>query len=299
MSQTPDFITRFAPSPNGRLHMGHAYSALICAHQADIHNGLFVLRIEDIDKGRARDEFRHAIYDDLRWLGLDWPEPVMRQSQRFAAYTAALHSLREKELIYPCWATRGEIRRTIDGQPGGRAAWPIDPDGAPLYPGIYRDISAKEKRRLMWEGADFAWRLNMQKAIATIDKPLYFTEHCHTPNGAPRQITATPEIYGDIVLARKSIAASYHLAVVVDDAAQHITQVTRGRDLFAASHIHRLLQALLDLPVPDYYHHPLIYDAQGRRLSKQAGDGGFHVLREEGMSPAQLKALLPPLSAYT
>ncbi len=288
-----NFITRFAPSPNGYLHLGHAYSALLGAHLAQKAGGRFLLRIEDIDIGRARPHFIEAIYDDLHWLGLNWEAPVMQQSHRFRIYEAALKTLRDKGLVYQCWARRSEIRAHIEAQAGGRAAWPVDPDGTPLYPGLYRDMSEAKRRALIWQSQPYAWRLDMAKAMdyVTAQHPdgLYFTELCYQPG----RVQATPEIYGDIVLARKDIPTSYHLAVVVDDAAQNISHVTRGEDLYAATHIHVLLQYLLHLPTPQYYHHPLIRDKAGRRLSKQAGDEGFRALRQEGVSPQQIKAILP------
>jgi glutamyl-Q tRNA(Asp) synthetase len=286
------FVTRFAPSPNGWLHLGHAYSALMGVQQAEAAGGRFLLRIEDIDIGRARPHFIDAIYQDLAWLGLEWPEPVLLQSTRFEAYEAALKILRDTDLVYPCWATRREI---LDAIPDP-ATWPRDPDGAPLYPGLYRDLPDSDRKRRMWEGTNYAWRLDMKKALAWVEKnisePLTFQEH-NLPGG-PQTLNAEPAAYGDVVLARKDVPTSYHLAVVLDDAYQNITQVTRGQDLAPAAHIHRLLQALLGLPTPDYFHHALVRDTQGRRLSKQAGDNGVRELRQQGRSAQEVLALLPP-----
>ncbi len=286
-----DFITRFAPSPNGWLHLGHAYSALMGAHAAQKAGGRFILRLEDIDVGRARPHFIDAIYQDLEWLGLNWPQPVMVQSTRFDIYEAALAQLRAEELVYPCWATRGEIRAAIEDNP----AWPRDPDGAPLYPGLYRDLPEAKRKKLMWEGTPYCWRLDMEKALARISEknnaPLSYTEL-----GSGKAQIVTPDIraFGDVVLARKDVPTSYHLAVVIDDAAQNISQVTRGEDLQAATAVHVLLQKLLDLPQPDYFHHQLLRDTSGRRLSKQAGDSGFRELRQQGISVDEVIALLPP-----
>ena len=298
MKEPSHFITRFAPSPNGWLHLGHAYSALLGAHHAKAAGGTFLLRIEDIDIGRARAHFIDGIYQDLAWLGLEWPEPVLLQSTRFDAYEAALKILREMDLVYPCWATRREI---LDAIPDP-ATWPRDPDGAPLYPGLYRDLPDSERKRRMWEGTNYAWRLDMRKALAWVEKniakPLTFEElyplSQTTSQTAPQTIVADPAAFGDVVLARKDVPTSYHLAVVLDDAQQNISQVTRGQDLAPATHIHRLLQALLNLPTPSYFHHDLLRDPQGRRLSKQAGDTGFRDLRQQGMRLEDVLARLPP-----
>lgn len=290
MEASQPFITRFAPSPNGWLHLGHAYSALIGAKAAADAGGQFLLRLEDIDIGRARAHFVDGIYQDLEWLGLSWPQPVMQQSHRFDVYETALKRLREMDLVYPCWASRSDIHAAIADKPD----WPRDPDGAPVYPGLYRDKAAAEVKRLMWEGAGYAWRLNMQKALAVAaqkhDGPIDYEER---GMGAAHRVSLDPAAFGDVVLARKDVPTSYHLAVVVDDAAQNITQVTRGRDLTAATAIHRLLQILLDLPEPAYHHHALVRDVTGRRLSKQAGDGGFRDLRQQGLSRDAVMALLP------
>lgn len=290
MKETEKFITRFAPSPNGWLHLGHAYSALLGAHLAAQAGGDFLLRIEDIDIGRTRPHFIDGIYQDLKWLGLDWQQPVMRQSTRFAHYQAALDRLREQDLVYPCWATRREILVAIDNHENANT-WPRDPDGAPLYPQLYRDLPDSRRKELMWEGRPYCWRLNIDKALERLTAPLRYIEHGY---GRAETVTANAGAFGDVVVARKDVPTSYHLAVVVDDAAQAVTQVTRGRDLQAATGIHLLLQKLLDLPHPDYHHHALLRDTSGRRLSKQAGDLGFRDLRQQGMTREQLYALLPP-----
>ena len=281
------FVTRFAPSPNGWLHLGHAYSALIGSRAARAAGGQFLLRIEDIDIGRARPHFVEGIYQDLEWLGLSWPEPVMMQSKRFEIYQAALDALRTQGLVYPCWATRREILAAIQD----KKDWPRDPDGAPLYPGLYRDLPDSRRKKLMWEGTPYCWRLNMEKALAHVEAPLSYFEY---GTGTAEIMPLDAAAYGDVVLARKDVPTSYHLAVVVDDAAQNISQVTRGRDLQSATAIHVLLQKLLGLPQPDYLHHGLVRDTSGRRLSKQAGDSGFRDLRQAGMGLDEVLALLPP-----
>ena len=265
------------------------------AHAARQADGTFLLRLEDIDVGRARPHFIDGIYQDLEWLGLIWPQPVMVQSARFEIYEAALAKLRAEELVYPCWATRGEIRAAIEDKPNKGKDWPRDPDGAPLYPGLYRELPDSKRRKLMWEGAPYCWRLDMEKALARVnqtdDAPLSYTE---LAGGKAETTALDARAFGDVVLARKDVPTSYHLAVVIDDAAQNITQVTRGQDLQAATAIHVLLQKLLDLPHPDYLHHKLLRDTSGRRLSKQAGDSGFRDLRQQGMTLEQVLALLPP-----
>ena len=294
MEKQKKFVTRFAPSPNGWLHLGHAYSALFAARQAAAHDGVFLLRIEDIDTGRARAHFVDGIYQDLDWLGLTWPEPVLMQSTRFETYQAALGNLRDRNLVYPCWASRAEIAAEINAMPGGAENWPRDPDGAPVYPGIYRDINTQQRQSLMWRGGSYAWRLRMDRAIAEAEKlnggPLFFTE---LSGGTPQRVAVEAQLFGDVVLARKDVPTSYHLSVVIDDAEQNITHVTRGRDLMAATHIHRVLQLLLDLPEPQYFHHELVRDISGRRLSKQAGDPGFRGLRQDGYSRDDVIAALP------
>ena len=294
MEKQKNFVTRFAPSPNGWLHLGHAYSVLLAARQAEAHEGVFLLRIEDIDTGRAREHFVDGIYQDLAWLGLTWPEPVLEQSTRFETYQAALGSLRDRDLVYPCWASRAEIAAEIDSMPGGDETWPRDPDGARVYPGIYRDISTEQRQSLMWRGASYAWRLRMDRAIAEAEKlnggPIFFTE---LSGGTRQQVAVEAQHFGDVVLARKDVPTSYHLSVVIDDAEQGITHVTRGRDLKAATHIHRVLQLLLGLPEPQYFHHELVRDTSGRRLSKQAGDQGFRGLRQDGYSRDSVIAALP------
>jgi glutamyl-Q tRNA(Asp) synthetase len=262
----PRPVFRFAPSPNGDLHLGHALSAVIGFERAQALGGRFLLRIEDIDARRTRPEFIAGIFEDLRWLGLTWPEPVLYQSQRFAAYGAAAQRLESMGLIYPCFATRAEIAEAARDEQR-------DPDGAPLYPGLFRHRPAAEIAARKGKGERFALRLDMGRALAAARAklgggPLTFMELDEA--GAARPIPAHPERWGDAILVRKDVATSYHLAVVVDDAWQGVTHVTRGRDLFAATDLHRLLQLLLDLPQPLYHHHRLIIDADGRKLAKRA-----------------------------
>jgi glutamyl-Q tRNA(Asp) synthetase len=296
LMQKPDTIIRFAPSPNGRLHLGHAYSALYAAEKAAELGGRFLLRIEDIDVGRCRPEFVDGIYEDLDWLGLTWETPVRRQSERFPDYEAALKQLRDLDVVYPCFATRREIERTIAESGIDTERWPRDPDGALLYPGIYKDTSLKERSRLMWEGRTYAWRLDTDKAIELATKksggPITFIELEGSPFGDTGMQQIEPELFGDVVIARKDVPTSYHLSVVVDDALQNISHVTRGRDLYAATYIHRLLQVLLDLPEPLYCHHRLIEDETGRRLSKSAKDLGLKDLRDAGKKPADIRQMI-------
>jgi len=289
-------VLRFAPSPNGWLHLGHACSALFAWETARALNGRFLLRIEDIDIGRCRPEYETAIYEDLAWLGLDWEQPVRRQSEHFADYEAALKRLRDMDLVYPCFATRKEIADAIAATGIPPRNWPADPDGAPLYPGLYKDISPAERSRLMWEGRSYAWRLDTARALAKAEEiagaPLTFVEDGEGPNGETGRCAVRPALFGDVVIARKDVPTSYHLAVTVDDAIQGITLVTRGQDLFPATYIHRMLQVLLGLHEPRYCHHRLIRDTAGRRLSKSAGDMGLRELRAAGKTPADIRRMV-------
>jgi glutamyl-Q tRNA(Asp) synthetase len=262
-------VTRFAPSPTGRLHLGHAYSALLAHDFAREREGSFLLRIEDIDPGRVRARFVDGILEDLLWLGLEWDADMTYQSERLDRYAGALERLKEKDLVYPCFCTRADIAASV--------AAPHGPDG-PLYPGTCRGLAGPDLTR------PHAWRLDVAKAVAETG-PLTWTDH-----GAP--VPAAPEMLGDVVLARKDAPASYHLAVTVDDADQGVTDVVRGRDLFASTHVHRLLQALLDLPVPHYHHHALLTDADGNRLAKRHGAPTLADLRAGGADPAALVAAL-------
>jgi glutamyl-Q tRNA(Asp) synthetase len=275
----PETVTRFAPSPTGLLHLGHAHAALFAWKAARDAAGRFLLRIEDIDLGRSRPEFETALFEDLVWLGLSWPLPVRRQSEHLADYRAALGNLDGQGLLYPCFCTRRDIADEI----ARSGAAPQGPDG-PIYPGICRYLSGEERARRIAAGEAYALRLDVAKASA-LAGPLTWHDRGH---GA---IVATPDIFGDVVLARKDIATSYHLSVTVDDALQGVTLVTRGEDLFAATHLHRLLQALLALPVPDHHHHGLIADETGRRLAKRDDARSLRSLREAGHDAAAVRAM--------
>lgn len=278
-------VTRFAPSPTGLLHLGHAFAAMT-AHDAAKAGGRFLVRIEDLDRTRCRPEFEAAILEDLDWLGLQWERPVLRQSERFEAYRAALDRLAERGLLYPCFCTRGDIAEEI----ARSAEAPHGPEG-PLYPGTCRGLSERERRARLDSGVPYALRLDAAKAAALVGA-LSFEEQGSGPNGERALIAADPLLFGDIVIARKDVLASYHLAVVVDDAYQGVTLVTRGNDLFAATHVQRLLQALLELPAPAYAHHRLILDAQGRKFSKRDRAVTLRSLRESGVTPAQIRERL-------
>jgi len=272
-------ITRFAPSPSGYLHLGHAYSGWFgfAAARAE-PDGRFLLRIEDIDTTRCRTEFELAIFEDLEWLGLEWELPVRRQSEHLAEYVAVTDRLHERGLAYPCFCTRREIAEEI----GRAGAAPHGAEG-PLYPGICRSLSQSEQEDRMAAGDEFSLRLNLGKALEQVGRKLTWQDR------RKGEQVARPELLGDAVLARKDIATSYHIAVVVDDALQEITRVTRGEDLFESTHLHRLLQELLDLPVPEYEHHGLICDAAGKRLAKRNDAESLRSLREQGMVPEDIR----------
>ena len=283
-------VFRFAPSPNGELHLGHARSALLNARLAGETGGRFLLRIEDIDLERCTPEFEAGIYRDLAWLGLAWEEPVRRQSEHFADYAAALERLKKDGLVYPSYMSRGDVRDHIAGQSSARP-WPRDPDGAPHYPDVDRRLSRRERARRIAAGAPHSWRLDMDAARARIGRPLSWAEEGAGSEGETGKVAARPQDWGDVVLARSDTPASYHLAVVVDDALQGVTHVVRGRDLFHATAVHRLLQELLGLPAPVYRHHALIADADGRKLSKSRRDTGIRALREAGVSPEEVREM--------
>jgi glutamyl-Q tRNA(Asp) synthetase len=289
----PQSAFRFAPSPNGYLHLGHACSALLNADLAREANGRLLLRIEDIDAVRCRPEFERAIYDDLAWLGVDWERPVRRQSEHFDAYREALKRLDALGLLYPGFESRGEIARRVAALEREHGAWPRDPDGVPLYPGRRDAVSDCERERRMKAGEPYALRLDMQAALARAGA-LYWVEFGSGPGGNSGKIAADPAAWGDVILARKDVPTSYHLAVVVDDAVQGVTDVVRGQDLFWSTGVHRLLQALLDLPAPRYRHHPLALDANGRKLSKSTGATALRTLRAQGLAPEAVRALIVP-----
>ncbi|HCP00295.1 MAG: tRNA glutamyl-Q(34) synthetase GluQRS [Alphaproteobacteria bacterium] len=275
-------VTRFAPSPTGLLHLGHAYSALFAWRLADSAGGKFHLRIEDIDIGRCRPEFEEAIIEDLRWVGIDWVEPVWRQSQRMHRYGLALAKLDAMGLVYPCFCTRKDIAAEVSRSGTAPHLAGPGPDG-PVYPGICRALDTETRRARIADGEPHALRLDMAAATACAGT---LTWHDRTQG----EQTATPETFGDVVLARKDVATSYHLAVTVDDAAQGVSLITRGVDLFAATDIHRLLQALLDLDVPEWHHIPLLTNGDGVRLTKRNQASTLRALRESGTEPSEIWA---------
>lgn len=274
-------VTRFAPSPTGYLHLGHAYAARFAFEAARLSGGRFLLRLEDLDPGRCRPEFAAAILEDLRWLGLFWDGSVVRQSQRSALYRRALARLRALGVLYPCFCTRERVREEIARM--GEA--PHGPAGELLYPGTCRDLPEAERRARIARGEPHAWRLDVARAGERTGPLAWYDVRAGW-------VEARPELLGDVVLARKDAPASYHLAVVVDDAAQGVTLVTRGEDLFHATHVHRLLQALLGLPVPIWYHHNLVGDAQGRRMAKRNGALSLRHLRARGIAPEAIWRML-------
>jgi glutamyl-Q tRNA(Asp) synthetase len=283
----PPPVFRFAPSPNGYLHLGHAFSAMLNADLARESGGRFLMRIEDIDPTRCRAEFEDAIDQDLTWLGLTWERPARRQSEHFAAYREALEKLTALGLIYPAFESRAEIARLIAEQEK-QAPWPRDPDGAPLYPGTARALLSEERARLSQSGAAYALRFDMAAACSLAGE-LSWIEHGEGLGGETGTVAADPAAWGDIIIARKETPTSYHLAVVVDDALQGVTEVVRGQDLFWSTSVHRLLQQLLGLPQPAYRHHRLIRDAAGQKLSKSTKATGLRELRAVGATPAEIR----------
>jgi len=273
-------VFRFAPSPNGYLHLGHAYSALLNFELVRQFGGRFLLRIEDIDATRCRPEFEIAIYEDLAWLGVQWETPVRRQSEHVGFYRAAVERLAAQGLVYPSFESRAEIAKLV-AQRDASGSWPRDPDGAPLYAGAAKLLS----------GVPYAVRLDMAAAIARVGD-LTWTEQGEGPAGEIGTVRAQPQIWGDVILARKETPTSYHLSVVLDDALQGVTDIVRGRDLFWSTSVHRLLQKLLDLPELAYRHHHLILDDAGRKLSKSTGATGLRELRAAGASPGEVRRLI-------
>jgi glutamyl-Q tRNA(Asp) synthetase len=282
-------VFRFAPSPNGYLHRGHAYSALLNQRAAAATGGRMLLRIEDIDLVRARPMFEAAIYEDLGWLGLRWEEPVLRQSERFDAYRETLRSLDRLGLLYPAFLTRGEVTaRVAEAEAAGRR-WQRDPDGAPLYPGGERDWRKARREAEVASGRPYSLRLDMARALDGVGALSWTDADPFGKTPAVAQ-TADPTQWGDVVLARKEAPASYHLSVVVDDAFQDVTDVVRGLDLQPSTSVHRLLQVLLGLPEPRYFHHRLVLDETGAKLSKSRGSETIRARREAGESPEELIA---------
>ncbi|KZL21750.1 Glutamate--tRNA ligase [Pseudovibrio axinellae] len=279
-------VYRFAPSPNGHLHLGHAYSAILNYEAAQKYSGRFLLRIEDIDTARCTPKLQANMLEDLQWLGIKWETPVRRQSGHFEEYAKALQKLDTMGLVYKAYLTRAQIKRFVAEQDKRGTPWARDPDGAPLYPGDHNMLSQQEQADLYKIEAPYALRLNMAKAIEMVGIPLFWQE----AHGG--KIEAAPAAWGDVVLARKDTPTSYHLSVVLDDALQGVTHVLRGRDLYDATSVHRLLQTLLNLPEPCYEHHDLILGDDGRKLSKSAKDTSLRELRANGMTPSQIKKRL-------
>ncbi|MBI1621466.1 tRNA glutamyl-Q(34) synthetase GluQRS [Aquamicrobium zhengzhouense] len=285
-------VFRFAPSPNGELHLGHAYSALLNDRMAKEADGRLLLRIEDIDVTRCTRDFEQAIYRDLNWLEVGWEEPVRHQSEHFEDYAGALESLADAGLVYPSFMSRGEVRAIItEAEEAGRD-WPRDPDGVPLFPSTERNLSDRERKRRIADGEPFAWRINVDEAMRHAGQTLFWIEGGAGPKGETGEIPATPRAWGDVVIARKEVPTSYHLSVVIDDALQGITHVVRGKDLFQATALQRLLQELLGLNAPVYFHHDLVLGEDGHKLSKSRRDTGLNSLREAGLTPSDIKRMV-------
>jgi glutamyl-Q tRNA(Asp) synthetase len=286
----PPPVFRFAPSPNGYLHLGHAYSALLNFDLARESGGRLLLRIEDIDATRCKPEFEAAIYQDLAWLGMAWETPVRRQSEHLAEYRQVLEKLSSEGLVYPAFESRAEIAALV-AQREARAPWPRDPDGAPLYPGAAKSLSPEKRARLLERGIPYALRLDMAAACARVSD-LGWIEHGRGPDGETGAVTARPQAWGDVILARKETPTSYHLSVAIDDALQGVTDAVRGQDLFWSTSVHLLLQRLLGLPQPAYRHHRLVLDGEGRKLSKSSAATGIRELRAGGATPADIRRLV-------
>jgi glutamyl-Q tRNA(Asp) synthetase len=286
----PAPVFRFAPSPNGYLHLGHALSAMLNVDMARAAGGRLLLRMEDIDKARCRPHYEEAICEDLTWLGLRWEEPVRRQSAHFADYRAALVHLDRLGLVYPSFETRAEIVRLV-ARRDEEGRWPRDPDGSPLYPGNARLLPPARRKAWMQSGKPYALRLDLAAAVARTG-PLTFTETGAGPRAQTGTVSALPQSWGDVVLARKEMPTSYHLSVVIDDARQGVTHVVRGQDLFWATSVHRLLQALLGLPSPVYHHHRLVLDDAGLKLSKSTQSTSLRALRATGATAADIRAMV-------
>ncbi|MDQ0504258.1 tRNA glutamyl-Q(34) synthetase GluQRS [Xanthobacter agilis] len=287
------FVCRFAPSPNGRLHLGHAYSAMVNEAAARRARGTFLLRIEDIDATRCRREYEAGIMEDLAWLSITPDGPPRRQSEHFAEYAAALARLEALGLVYPAFESRGEILRAVRAREAETGLpHPRDPDGGPLFPFARESMSDAARAARRAAGAPFVMRLDMARALATRDAPLSWLEAQGTPEGPLLAVPAEPARWGDVILARREVPTSYHLSVVMDDAAQGIGHVIRGMDLFEATAVHRLLQHLLRLPPPVYHHHRLILDQAGRKLSKSSDATSLAALRAAGVTPQEVRQRL-------
>ena len=291
--------TRFAPSPNGKLHLGHAFSAIVSERVAKKFNGKFLIRIEDIDIGRSSAKYEQSIFEDLNWLGLKYDKKIRKQSEHFSLYEVYLKKLRDLDLIYPCWASRTEIKKFINKKDIELNHWPIDPDGQYIYPGIYKGISPAKRSGLMLSGKDFSWRLDMEKAInfaeEKIKSEIFFSEIGLEPTGLRR---IEPHLFGDIIIARKDIPTSYHLSVTVDDSDQNITIITRGLDIYPSTSIHRLLQIILDLPEPKWFHHNLIRNNEGVKLSKSTESTSLESYRKKGFSKKKIVKKINDLESF-
>ena len=283
----PQPVFRFAPSPNGYLHLGHALSALRNFDMARAAGGRFLLRMEDIDATRCRPEFEAAIVEDLAWLGIEWEQPVRRQSEHFDEYRAALGKLAAMRLTFPGFESRAELAHMV-GDRDVRERWPRDPDGVPLYPGAARQTKEPDRQARIERGDPYAIRLDMEKATEWTG-PLRWCETGAGPAEESGDIAAEPAAWGDVIVGRKETPTSYHLSVVIDDALQGVTHVVRGQDLFWSTSVHRVLQALLDLPSPSYHHHRLILDADGKKLSKSTQATGLRELRAQGLTPGDIR----------
>jgi glutamyl-Q tRNA(Asp) synthetase len=283
-------VFRFAPSPNGFLHLGHALSALLNFDMAHAVGGRLLLRMEDIDTARCRPEYEAAICEDLAWLGLSWEQPVRRQSEHLGEYRAALDRLAAMRLTFPGFESRAEIASMIADR-DVRERWPRDPDDVPLYPGAGRQIGEEERAARIARGDAYAIRVDMEKAAEWAGL-LHWSETGAGPSGETGEVAADPATWGDVIVARKETPTSYHLSVVIDDALQGVTHVVRGRDLFWSTSVHRLLQALLGLPAPVYHHHRLILDDAGKKLSKSTKATGLRELRAAGATPADIRRLV-------
>ena len=293
------YNTRFAPSPNGYLHLGHAYSAFISSELAKKSCGKFFIRIEDIDLGRCKKKYEESIYKDLNWLEIKYEKNIIKQSECFDKYERYIKKLRDLNLIYPCWASRSEIKKFILSKSINKSSWPIDPDGQYIYPKIYKNISKAERSNLMLSGLDFSWRLDIEKAISfaqdKLGNKIFFEELGLEPKG---KRIIEPNLYGDFVIARKEIPTSYHLSVIIDDAEQGINLVTRGLDIYPATSIHRLLQIILNLPETQWYHHNLLREDSGQKLSKTNKSTSIKSLREMEIKKTEIFSLIKSIEAF-
>jgi glutamyl-Q tRNA(Asp) synthetase len=293
------FNTRFAPSPNGYLHLGHVYSASVASKLAQISGGKFFIRIEDIDLGRCKKEYEENIYKDLNWLEIKYEENIIKQSECFDNYERYVKKLRDLNLIYPCWASRSEIKKTILKKSSSKTSWPIDPDGQYIYPEIYKNISKAERSNLMLSGSKFSWRLNVKKAMnfaqEKLGNKIFFEELGLEPKG---KRILEPNLYGDFIIARKEIPTSYHLSVTVDDAEQGINLVTRGLDIYPATSIHRLLQIILNLPETKWYHHNLLREDSGEKLSKTNKSTSIKSLRDKKIKKDEIFSLIKAIEPF-